>query len=75
MYVFDMYISIALMFGVTAAAVALNTGRNAVLWFSVGLLAGPLSLVVILLPPASSTAARAARQRNRAAAHRRSADS
>lgn len=70
MYFFDMYISIALMFGVTAAAVALNIGRNTLFWFSIGLLAGPAALVVVLLPPTSKVGMRAARRRARQGALR-----
>ncbi|MCP4678545.1 MAG: hypothetical protein GY854_24150 [Deltaproteobacteria bacterium] len=45
------FIFIAIVFGIVAAIVAFNKGRNSLGWFLGGLLIGPFALIVAVLPP------------------------
>ncbi len=46
-----MFLIVGVMFGVMAALVAGEKGRNPLLWFLTGFLIGPFSLIVAVLRP------------------------
>jgi VIT1/CCC1 family predicted Fe2+/Mn2+ transporter len=44
-----LYLAVALVFGLTAATIALSKGRSPRAWFVTGILAGPLGFAIVLL--------------------------
>jgi len=45
-----MFLAVAVIFGLVAATVAYDRGRNIIGWFLAGLLIGPFGLAVVVLP-------------------------